>query len=87
MLTGKLGRAIEMFHKDKEQNRLLRYMCWEAKQARQYIEQSKDEIRRVLLCDWSKEESDYFCNELSPTEQAYYMQDKINGNPLHTEPN
>ena len=85
MLTWALSIAVEMLHEDEE-GKTLWYMCWEAKQVKEYVEKSEDTIRRVLLCDRTKKEANHYLHNLTPTGRSYALQEKMNNNPLTTYP-
>lgn len=87
--TWQLSLAVELFSEDEEGKRL-HYICWEPHDVSEYVHEAQerwDQIRRVLLCDRTKRESDYYIKHLTPTGRSMMLQEKMNANDLTSYPN
>lgn len=63
------------------------YLCGSPTHIRDYMQENTGmEIKRVLLCDWTTTEYNYF-STLSAQEQLKFMQKKMNDNPLSSTKN
>jgi len=49
------------------------------------VDEGQMKIRRVLLCEWTQKESDRALARMPYI--AEFLRDKMDNNPLHTEPN